>query len=1064
MIAIKDFGRSVLRAKRLSSVGRIGKRAVLLTVPISVLFGLILATIPIKVANAVVPNLKWIDSATIEVSGGDLQGTYKIVDKASKNPGVAWYGQVDVTHKDGCQLGFAAQVDEGKNGKETDWSKVHLWVMAPDSGKNCYTDGPHQGNDRAIYYGMGVDSGGSTLYTVANVDARGKQGEQQPDPVVDDPEDQQVIKVALYPGWSTVYTTPNPSSPPKADELVPQEDLWVLCGNANDPPKSWDPYRGNLGTPDYEQMDKDCLARKNGWVIASTRGPIQTQSKDPKIKYEGQFTGVKWGDYVVCDFITNSCQDVHKEPKKVLTVDNWKGNANPLAKVPGAETDTDGTVNEPELACDVTFDLTTIFSLKWLVCPVINAATSAVGVLEDVINNLLKVDTKDIFNDSDANNAYHKAWNSFRAFALGLIVIAALVMVVSQAAGVEILDAYTVRKVLPRLLFASIFIALSWDILEFLTNLSNDAGTGIRTLIYAPFQALNKNNDLGGGSSFVLALIGTGGALAFGWIGLLSFALTGLLAALVAFAVLVFRKMLILLLLMMAPFAIACYVLPNTQKGWEIWKGGLLSALIVFPIISAFIAIGRVFSITAFNSPGIQTVNQIIAVIAYFAPYFLISMAFRLAGGFIATVGGVVNDRSRGAFDRLKGFRGNKVNENMSKMAAGRRFQNSNPLARGFNAATGGVGTYAKSNSKIGFLFNKDTRSAAFAQQRALNAMAYGKSDNAMVAAENDPLLRAQTYASAAEARRRMASDFNMSASDVEGAISAANANGGFGRDQQINAARRLFSTGTGYDNLRQVQETVARVAGSNREMASDILGFGNSETGKVGRLDLKTGYNRQMKMYDKGQQQGGLSNADLEEGYMDAIKGNEALQMLRGKPIAVKNVMPVLTKALATAQRESVSADGEARSLMAIANDTSRSDAERADAANRATVAARRAADNGQEAGRLTSIIDQFQQSAQMYASAANTQTVYQATEGQQAVVDIRQNVKQEGSNVTLARDARTGQLRPVEEVITDPVTGDTRRVAQLRDEGEVNIHYQRGLEEQAPRQPNDPRNSGLL
>ncbi|HEU4914137.1 MAG TPA: hypothetical protein VFT16_01900, partial [Candidatus Saccharimonadales bacterium] len=288
-------------------------------------------------------------------------------------------------------------------------------------------------------------------------------------------------------------------------------------------------------------------------------------------------------------------------------------------------------------------------------------------------------------------------------------------------------------------------------------------------------------------------------------------------------------------------------------------------------------------------------------------------------------------------------------------------------------------------------------------------------------------------------------------------------ANGGFGRNQQINAARRLFSTGTGYDDLRQVQTTVNRVAGSNKEMASDILGFGNAETGKVGRLDLKTGYGRQMKLYQKMQDNGRLTNEDIEEGYMDAIKGNEALQMLRGKPIAVKNVMPVITKALATAQREAVANDGEAKRLMAIANDTSQAIEVRQDAAQKATAAARKAQDNGLEAGRLTSIIDQFQQSASMYASAANTQTVYQNTE-QPTVVNIRQNIKQEGSNVTLIRDSRTGQLRSVNQAVTDPITGQTRLEPQYRDENEVNIHFQRGLEEQAPRTPNDPRNSGIL
>jgi len=1036
-----------MRAK-LSALRTNGRRATLLMVPVSLLFGALLAVIPVNIANAAVPKLRWVDSATVEVSGGDLSGTFKVVDKATHNPGVAWVGDTDVTHKDGCQLGLTVQFNQGANGAETDYSKAFLWVSAPNSGKNCFTDGSHTGNDRAIYYEMGIKSGdGKTTYAVSDVANRSKDGEQQPDPVVDDPEDQQIIKVALYPGWTTVYTTPNPSNPPKANELVPQQDLWVLCGNANDPTKGWDAYRNaNTGTPDYEQMDKDCLARKDGFVISSQRGDIQTSSNEPKIKYTGQFSGVKYGDYVVCDFITKSCQDVHKEPKKILTVDNWKLPADPTATIPDSSTDAQGTVDEPELACDVTFDLTTIFSLKWLVCPVINTATFAVGKLEDVINNLLTVDTKDIFNDTAADNAYHKAWNSFRFFALGLIVIAALVMVVSQAAGVEILDAYTVRKVLPRLLFAAIFIALSWDILEFLTNLSNDAGTGIRTLIYAPFQALNKGDSLGGGSSFVLALIGTGGALAFGWIGLLSFALTGLLAALVAFSILVFRKMLILLLIMMAPFAIACYVLPNTQKGWNIWKDGLLSVLIVFPIISAFIAIGRVFSITAFNSAGNQTVNQLIAVIAYFAPYFLISMAFRLAGGFIATVGGVVNDRSRGAFDRLKNFRGNKVNENMGKMASGTRFQNSNPLARGFNAASGGIGTYAKSNSKIGFLFNRDVRQAAFEQQRSLNAAAYAKTDRAAVAAENDPLLRAQTYSSAAEARRHMAHDFGMyrqqaggnfnrdangnyvrvadgtgnyaeDVASINSAVASAQANGGFGRDQQVNAARQLFATGTGYDNLRQVHETVRRVAGDNRDLASSVLGYGNAETAKHGRLDLKPGYGAHMRLYDTMSTNGGLTDAEINEATMEAVRGNEVIGMLRGKPRAVQNVMPALTDALQTAQRRAQSGD----------------------------------ADAAQEAGRLAGIVEQFQQSG-MYASAANVQTTNEVTV--QPTLNIRQDIQQQASNAVLVRNPATGRLEPV----IDPAT----RQPVLNPSPHPD--YQSGYEEQRPRNFGDPHNNGLI
>ncbi|MEK7153074.1 MAG: hypothetical protein AAB834_03945, partial [Patescibacteria group bacterium] len=749
------------------------------------------------------------------------------------------------------------------------------------------------------------------------------------------------------------------------------------------------------GTPDYARMEQDCLNRKAGWVISTARGPMLTNP----IRYESKFTGVAYGDYVVCDFITNSCQSVHKKPKEILTVDAWDKPANANAEVPGSETDADGTVEEPELACDVTEgNIVARFTIKWLVCPIVDGATFAVGKFEDIINGLLTVGVEDIFNDTKSDNSFHKAWNSFRFFALGLVVVAALVMVVSQAAGVEILDAYTIRKLLPRLLFAAIFIALSWDVVEFLTTLSNAAGLGIRTLIYAPFQALNANNQLGGGSSFVLALIGSGAAIAFGWVGLLSFALTGLLAALVAFAVLVFRKMLILLLVMMAPFAIACYILPNTQKIWDTWRTGLLSVLIVFPIISAFIAIGRVFAITSMNASGNRIINQLIAIVAYFAPYFLISMAFRLAGGFLATVGGFVNDRSRGAFDRLKNYRGNKVNENMQKMGEGKRFQPSNPLSRAFNATTFGATTFAKSRSKMGFLTNAGTRQSAFEQQRTINAMKYADTDAAKVAQHNDSLLRAQTFTTEADARAGLGARYGMNPEQVESAISAAKANGGFNRTNQVNAVNRLFATGTGFDNLRQAQETVQRVAGGNKDLAAAMVGNGNAVSGTVGRLDLKVGYGEYMKMWQDGEA-GTLSDARINEAALEAVKTNDAVSMGRGKPIAMKNATATLAASLeaarATANDPHAGVDDQGRSLQELAK---------------------------LESGRLAGIIEQYQ-NAGAYLSPINVQSVQQTAV--QQTTNLRQEIQQEASQTVMVRDPATGRLVENLVDVTDPRTG---------------------------------------
>lgn len=699
------------------------------------------------------------------------------------------------------------------------------------------------------------------------------------------------------------------------------------------------------------------------------------------------FNGLDPATYEICVTGVEDCQDVVKPAGDSVDV---------VFKLDWNAFNADTTY---ERDCKDKYEVMGVKAITFLVCSVIDTGTYAVGTLDNVIGNLLTVDTKDVFDDSSANNPYHIAWNSFRAFALGLIVIAALVMVVSQAAGIEILDAYTVRKVLPRLLFAAVFIALSWDILEFLVSLSNDAGNGMRGLIYAPFKDLaDQGGSIAGGSLFALTLIGTGAALAFGWIGLLSFVVTGLLASLVAAAVLILRKMLILLIIMLSPFAIAASVLPNTRKIYDTWKSALTAVLIVFPIIMSFIAIGRVFSTVAFHSPGNATVNQLIAIVAYFAPYFLITMAFRMAGGVVAAVGGVVNDRSKGAFDRLKGFRGNKVNENMSKMGQGQRFQGSNPLARGFNATTFGAATLAKSNIKGAVMnpFSYITASgrnrarmawgAAAGQRRNLNAMAYGKSDAGRGSAFNDSTMRAQTYANAAEAQANMERDFGMDARSVERAVAAARANGGFGRNQQVNAVNGLFRTGTGFDNLRQATESIYRVAGNNEEIAMSLIGNGNAVSGDNGRVDLNITFGHHAQLYHSMVQNGGVTNAEINEGYMSAIRNNDARSLVTGKPRAAQNLMPVLQSSLETARRVATdpgagyNADGE--SLQDLAK---------------------------QEAGRLTGIMEQVSGSAERYASPIIRESTQAAASG---TVDLQQDVRQEASIYETDRNPATGDL----------------------------------------------------
>ena len=416
---------------------------------------------------------------------------------------------------------------------------------------------------------------------------------------------------------------------------------------------------------------------------------------------------------------------------------------NSTADAPDSGDTTDTASSSPEINCSVT-----LFNpLSWFLCPLATALETVVSGLDNEINNYLDIKAgKGSYSTSpnascgnDQWCSYYKSWSVVRNISLGLIAVFALVAVVSQALGFEIFDAYTIRKVLPRLLVAAIGITLSWPLMMFFINFTDDLGFGVRQLIYAPFSGTGMKVALGGGGQFVATFFAAGAIVALGFAGLLSFVATAALAAAVAFLVLTIRQMLIVMLVIFAPIAVACYVLPNTQKIWKMWWDSFSRGLLMFPIIAAFIAIGRVFA--AVNSHG-GSINQIISFTAYFAPYFLIPFTFRLAGGAISTIGGLVNDRSRGAFDRLKKYRGDKMSQNFHDMKTGNRFKSDNKVARAFNRTTETMAAIPSAGFNPARMGSR--MQASMSQHSMLEAAEYGEKNGAFGAIKgNDDFLMA---------------------------------------------------------------------------------------------------------------------------------------------------------------------------------------------------------------------------------------------------------------------------------------------------------------------------------
>jgi hypothetical protein len=315
--------------------------------------------------------------------------------------------------------------------------------------------------------------------------------------------------------------------------------------------------------------------------------------------------------------------------------------------------------------CDNSPDITP--GIRFMACPALDATGSSLNDLDININNLLEFDV-DGFEEGGARSG----WEAFRIIAYALILIAGLVVVIGQALGVQILDAYTIKKAVPRLLVATLFIALSWDILIFLVQFVNTLGWGLQDLLLAPFgdavaeMTFVKTLEIAAGVGIGL----TGGLLylviSLGFAGTMALLGTALLSLIIGLIVVAIRTMLIIICLIVAPLAIACMVLPATQKLWNMWQNTLTTALVIFPIITMLIAAGKIGAdLVGGGSAGWM------AIIFYVAPYALIPFTFKFAGGLIGRIANVANNPGKGAFDRLRGVRENTSAQRAARLKSG---------------------------------------------------------------------------------------------------------------------------------------------------------------------------------------------------------------------------------------------------------------------------------------------------------------------------------------------------------------------------------------------------------
>lgn len=323
----------------------------------------------------------------------------------------------------------------------------------------------------------------------------------------------------------------------------------------------------------------------------------------------------------------------------------------------------------------------------WVICPVSNFLATAVDWSYTQLEAFLAVQPLTLTNPNDS---MYTAWNIARSIANVAFVIAFLIIIYSYTTNLGISN-YGLKKMIPRLIIAAVAVNLSFIICAVVIDASNILGYSIQDVLMtirddlfnsaADVPNANQNwnwelltaSILGGGVGLgALALATYGSAISFVYMLvplLIGLALVGLVILLILAA----RQAIIVILVIIAPLAFVAYLLPNTEKLFERWRGLFTTMLVFFPIFSLVFGGAQLAgAITIQNASSVAMI--ILGLAIQIAPLVIMPIILRFSGGLLGKIAGIINNPSKGLLDRTKNW--SKARQDAHKYSHAGKFRN----------------------------------------------------------------------------------------------------------------------------------------------------------------------------------------------------------------------------------------------------------------------------------------------------------------------------------------------------------------------------------------------------
>jgi len=308
--------------------------------------------------------------------------------------------------------------------------------------------------------------------------------------------------------------------------------------------------------------------------------------------------------------------------------------------------------------------------IGWIICPIAVFLADGMDTIFNIVSGFLAVQPSII---GDPNNDLYVAWNIMRSIANIAFIIVFLIIIYSQLTSVGVSN-YGLKKLLPRLVVASVLVNLSFFITALAVDISNILGYSLQDIfIQIRQETFNIDNDtwsdsttawadvtgfvLGGGAAvggvvaFSIASAGSGGV-----IYLLLPLLVGLiLTILFVLLILAARQAIIIILIVIAPLAFVAYLLPNTEKWFDKWRDLFMTMLIFFPAFSLVFG-GSQLAGGIIIQNATNVLMMIFGLAVQVAPLVITPLLLKLSGGLLGKIAGLVNDPRKGLMDRTKNW------------------------------------------------------------------------------------------------------------------------------------------------------------------------------------------------------------------------------------------------------------------------------------------------------------------------------------------------------------------------------------------------------------------------